>query len=42
MVLQNEGKRSKAKQTYELYLKYSGDVPDVFGDEAAARRLLGS
>jgi Flp pilus assembly protein TadD len=40
-VLQSEGKRSKAKQSYELYLKYAGDVPDVFGDEAAARRALG-
>ena len=41
MVLQDEGKRSKAKQSYELYLKYAGDVPDVFGDEATARRRLG-
>jgi len=40
-VLQNEGKRAKAKQSFELFLKYAGDVPDVFGDEAAARRALG-
>jgi tetratricopeptide (TPR) repeat protein len=42
VVLENEGKRSKAKQNYELYLKYAGDVRDVFGDEAAARRGLGT
>jgi tetratricopeptide (TPR) repeat protein len=41
VVLQDESKRSKAKQSYELYLKYAGDVPDIFGDEAAARRRLG-
>ncbi len=41
VVLQDEGKRSKAKQSFELFLKYAGDVPDVFGDEAAARRALG-
>jgi tetratricopeptide (TPR) repeat protein len=42
VVLQSEGKRSKAKQSFELFLKYAGDVPDIFGDEAAARRVLGS
>jgi hypothetical protein len=42
VVLENEGKRSKAKQSYELYLKYAGDVPDVFGEEAKARRGLGT
>jgi tetratricopeptide (TPR) repeat protein len=41
VVLQDEGKRSKAKQSYELYLKYAGDLPDVFGEEANARRRLG-
>jgi len=29
-VLQKEGKRSEAKQVVELYLKYAGDVPDIF------------
>lgn len=29
-VLQKEGKRSQAKQCVELYMKYSGDVPDIF------------
>jgi hypothetical protein len=42
VVLENEGKRSKAKQSYELYLKYAGDVPDVFGEEANARRAVGA
>jgi len=39
-VLQQEGKRAEAKAAYDLFLKYSGDVPDVFGDEAAARKNL--
>jgi tetratricopeptide (TPR) repeat protein len=42
VVLQNEGKRAKAKRSYELFLKYAGDLPDVFGDEAAARRGFGA
>jgi Flp pilus assembly protein TadD len=42
VVLENEGKKSKAKRSYELFLKYAGDVPDVFGGEAAARRALGA
>ena len=42
VVLENEGKRSKAKQSYELYLKYAGDVPDVFGEEVNARRAVGA
>jgi tetratricopeptide (TPR) repeat protein len=42
VVLEKEGKKSKAKQSYELYLKYAGDLPDIFGDEAAARRFLGA
>ncbi len=37
-VLENEGKREDAKRSYELYLKYAGDVADIFGDEAVARR----
>lgn len=40
VVLLDEGKRTKAKQSYELYLRYAGDVPDIFGEEAAARRGL--
>ena len=31
MVLKDAGKRSDAKQSYELYLKYAGDVPDILG-----------
>ena len=42
VVLENEGKRSKAKQSYELFLKYAGDVPDVFGEEVNARRAVGA
>jgi tetratricopeptide (TPR) repeat protein len=42
VVLEKEGKKSKAKQSYDLFLKYAGDVPDIFGHEAVARRFLGS
>jgi tetratricopeptide (TPR) repeat protein len=42
MVLQNDGKRADAKKSFELFLKYAGNVPDVFGDEAAARKGLGA
>jgi Flp pilus assembly protein TadD len=40
-VLEKQGKRGDAKRSYELFLKYAGDVPEVFGDQAAARRNLG-
>lgn len=40
IVLQQEGKRAEAKQAYELFLKYSGDAADIFGDEAVARKNL--
>ncbi len=40
-VLQDEGKRAEAKQSYELYLKYAGDVPEVFGDEEKVRKFVG-
>ena len=39
-VLERQGKRSDAKSAYQLFLKYAGDVPDVFGGEATARRNL--
>lgn len=39
-VLEKEGKRDEARKAEALYLKYSGDVPDVFGDDAKARRNL--
>lgn len=37
-VLEDEGKRAEAKQSYDVYLRYAGDVPDIFGDEVKARR----
>ena len=40
-VLEKEGKRADAKRSYELFLKYAGDLPDIFGDEARARQSLG-
>jgi tetratricopeptide (TPR) repeat protein len=30
-VLQDEGKVAEAKQSYELFFRYSGDVADIFG-----------
>jgi tetratricopeptide (TPR) repeat protein len=41
-VLQQEGKRAEAKQNYELFLKYAGDIPGIFGDQARARQSLGN
>ena len=32
---------AEAKQSYELYLKYAGDLPGIFEDQAKARQSLG-
>jgi tetratricopeptide (TPR) repeat protein len=40
-VLEQEGKRAQAKQSYELFLKYAGDTPGIFGDQSKARQSLG-
>ena len=34
---EKEGQREQAKKSFAMFLKYAGDVPDVFGDEAQAR-----
>jgi tetratricopeptide (TPR) repeat protein len=39
--LEKSGRRAEAKQKYELFLKYAGDAPDIFGEAAAARQRLG-
>ncbi len=39
-VLGQAEKRDAARKSYELYLKYAGDMPDQFGDEAKARASL--
>lgn len=39
-LLEKEGKREDAKRSYQLYLKYAGDVPDISGDEAKVRHSL--
>ena len=31
MVLESEGKGAEAKRSRELFLKYAGDVPDIWG-----------
>jgi Flp pilus assembly protein TadD len=41
-VFEQAGKQDEAKKSYELYLKYAGDVPDQFGDEARVRKNLGT
>jgi thioredoxin-like negative regulator of GroEL len=40
LVLEKEGKSAEAKQSYDLYRKYAGDLPDVFGNEEKARSVL--
>lgn len=41
-VFESEGKRAEAKRSFELFLKYAGDVRDIFGEEAKARLALGA
>jgi len=41
-VLEKEGKSAQAKQNYELFLKYAGDLPGIFGDPGRARQNLGN
>src|SRR5260370_20859083 len=41
VTLEKSGKRAEAKQSYELFLKYAGDAPDIFGEAATARQTLG-
>ena len=41
-VLEKEGKRAEAKQNYELFLKYAGDLPSIFGDQAKVRQSIGA
>lgn len=42
VVLGKSGKQDAARKSFELYLKYAGDVPDQFGDEAKASETLGA
>lgn len=39
-VLASQGKREEARRNFQLYLKFAGDVPDIFGDEEKARKAL--
>jgi tetratricopeptide (TPR) repeat protein len=41
-LLEKQGKREEAKQSYELYLKYAGDLPGIFGDQEKVRKSLGN
>jgi tetratricopeptide (TPR) repeat protein len=40
VVLEKQGRRAEAKAAYSLFLRYSGDVPQMFGDEQRARQAL--
>jgi tetratricopeptide (TPR) repeat protein len=40
VVLEKQGKRQEAVSSYRLFLKCSGDLPSVFGEEARARQAL--
>jgi tetratricopeptide (TPR) repeat protein len=39
-VLDQEGKHEEARKLFQLYLKYSGDLPEIFGDQEKARKSL--
>lgn len=39
-LLASQGKREEAKRVFQLYLKFAGDVPDIFGDEEKARKAI--
>ncbi len=39
--MQKKGNRDESRRAYELFLKYAGDAPDQFGDEAKARAAAG-
>jgi tetratricopeptide (TPR) repeat protein len=39
-VLENEGKRDEARKYYQLYLKFAGDLPSIFGDREKAHKSL--
>jgi hypothetical protein len=40
MVLEKQGRREEARTHYGLFLRYSGDLPMVFGEEQRAREAL--
>jgi hypothetical protein len=39
-VLENQGKRDEARKYYQLYLKFAGDLPSIFGDREKAHKSL--
>jgi tetratricopeptide (TPR) repeat protein len=38
--LQADGKPAEARRSFDLFLKYAGDLPDIFGEAAKARQAL--
>jgi tetratricopeptide (TPR) repeat protein len=42
VVQEKSGRRDQARSNYELFLKLSGDLPLVFGEESRARQALAS
>ena len=39
-VLENAAKRDESRRNYQLYLKFAGDLPAIFGDEEKVRKSL--
>jgi tetratricopeptide (TPR) repeat protein len=40
VVLEKQGRREEARANYELFLRFSGDLPGIFGEEQRAREAL--
>ena len=38
--LEHQGKRAEAKRNYQMFVEYSGDLPDIWGDEVKARKSI--
>jgi tetratricopeptide (TPR) repeat protein len=38
-ILENEGKREEARKYFQLYLRFVGDVPGIFGDREKAKKI---
>jgi predicted RNA polymerase sigma factor len=39
-LLERQGRRQEARANYELFLRLSGDLPMIFGEEQRAREAL--
>jgi len=41
VLLERQGRRQEARANYEMFLRLSGDLPAIFGEERRAREALG-